>query len=122
MPVATLNGKGEITLPVSVRNALGLSAGTQVAFLQVDGGFLMIPVRSEASPLKGRFAGRVKKPIRVEVMREAMGAGTADLVTALPGSVVAGMRVTFAVAAGLIVLAIAIAFAGEAISHRKYCK
>lgn len=52
----------------------------------------------------------------------AMGAGTADLVTALPGSVVAGMRVTFAVAAGLIVLAIAIAFAGEAISHRKYCK
>ena len=71
MPVATLNGKGQITLPVSVRNALGLSAGTQVAFLQVDGGFLMIPVCSEASSLKGRFSGRVKKPVSVDAMNEA---------------------------------------------------
>ena len=71
MPVATLNGKGQITMPLSVRNALGLGAGAQVAFLQVDGGFLMIPVHSEASSLKGRFAGRVKKPLSVDAMNEA---------------------------------------------------
>ena len=74
MPVATLNGKGQITMPLSVRNALGLGAGAQVAFLQVDGGFLMIPVRSEASSLKGRFAGRVKKPLSVDAMNKAIAA------------------------------------------------
>lgn len=75
MPVATLNGKGQITLPVSLRTALGLSAGAQVAFLPVDGGFLMIPAGIEASSLKGRFAGRAKKPVTVEAMNEAIAAG-----------------------------------------------
>ena len=74
MPVATLNSRGQITLPVSVRNALGLSAGARVAFLPVDGGFLMIPVRSEAPSLKGRFAGRVKKSLSVDAMNEAIAA------------------------------------------------
>ena len=48
----------------------------------------------------------------------AMGAATANLLTASRASVVAGMRVTFAVAAGLIVLALAIAFAGKAEARR----
>ena len=43
----------------------------------------------------------------------AMGAATANLLTASPASVVSGMRVTFAVAAGLIVLALVIAVAGK---------
>ena len=47
MPVATLNGKGQLTLPVSVRNALGLGAGAQVGFLQVDG--LLDDSRSQRS-------------------------------------------------------------------------
>ncbi len=48
----------------------------------------------------------------------AMGAATANLLTAPPSSVESGMRLTFAVAAGLILLALAIAFAGQAISNR----
>ena len=48
----------------------------------------------------------------------AMGAGSANLLTAAPESFVSGMRVTFAVAVGLIILALAIAFAGQAISRR----
>ena len=48
----------------------------------------------------------------------AMGAATANLLTAPAEAVVSGMRVTFAVAAGLIVVALAIAFAAQAISHR----
>lgn len=43
----------------------------------------MIPVCSEASTLKGRFAGRVKKPLSVEAMEEAMA-----------GSVTAAVRRT----------------------------
>ena len=48
----------------------------------------------------------------------AMGSTTANLLTAPPESVVYGMRVTFAVAAGLILLALSIAFAGQSISRR----
>ena len=48
----------------------------------------------------------------------AMGAATSNLLTAPPESVESGMRLTFGVAAGLIILALAIAFAGQAISRR----
>ena len=75
MPVATLTSKGQITLPMSVRNALGLSAGAQVDFVPVDGSFVLVPVRSDVASLKGRFAGRVKKPVSVEAMNEAIAAG-----------------------------------------------
>ena len=75
MPIATLTSKGQITLPISVRNALGLSAGAQVDFLPVDGSFILVPVRSDVASLKGRFAGRVKKPVSVEAMNEAIAAG-----------------------------------------------
>ena len=75
MPIATLTSKGQITLPISVRNALGLSVGAQVDFLPVDGSFILVPVRSDVASLKGRFAGRVKKPVSVEAMNEAIAAG-----------------------------------------------
>lgn len=32
MPIATLTSKGQITLPISVRNTLGLSARSKVDF------------------------------------------------------------------------------------------
>ena len=75
MPIATLTSKGQITLPMSVRTALGLSAGAQIDFLPVDGSFVLVPVRSDLASLKGRFAGRVKKPVSVEAMNEAIAAG-----------------------------------------------
>ena len=48
----------------------------------------------------------------------AFGADTINILTAHPGSVVAGMRVTFAVAAILIFVAIAIAAACQALTQR----
>lgn len=78
MPIATLTSKGQITLPISVRNALGLSAGAQVDFLPVDGSFVLVPVRSNVASLKGRFAGRVKRPVSVEAMNEAIAAGAVN--------------------------------------------
>ena len=80
MPIATLTSKGQITLPISVRNALGLSVGAQVDFVPVDGSFILVPVRSDVSSLKGRFAGRVKKPVSVEAMNEAIAAGAVSRV------------------------------------------
>jgi MFS family permease len=48
----------------------------------------------------------------------ALGAATTDILTAHPESVVAGMRLTFSIAAGLIVVALAIAATSHAISRR----
>lgn len=48
----------------------------------------------------------------------ALGAATTNILTAHPESVVTGMRLTFFVAAGLIVVAIAIAAASQALARR----
>jgi EmrB/QacA subfamily drug resistance transporter len=48
----------------------------------------------------------------------ALGAATTNILTAHPESVVAGMRLTFSIAAGLIVVALAIAATSHAISRR----
>jgi hypothetical protein len=48
----------------------------------------------------------------------ALGSGTTNIMTARPEAVAAGMRITFAVAAILIVGALAIASAGRALSRR----
>jgi small-conductance mechanosensitive channel len=42
-----------------------------------------------------------------------MGASTANLLTASPSAIESGMQLTFAVAAGLILIALVIAFAGQ---------
>jgi antitoxin PrlF len=75
MPVATLTSKGQITLPMAVRTALGLTAGNQVDFVAVDGSFMVVPVRSDVTSLRGRFAGRVKKPVSIDAMNAAIAQG-----------------------------------------------
>ena len=75
MPVATLTSKGQITLPMAVRTALGLAAGNQVDFVRQGASFVLMPVRSDVTALKGRFAGRVKKPVSIEAMDQAIAFG-----------------------------------------------
>jgi MFS family permease len=48
----------------------------------------------------------------------AFGAATTDIMTGSPAAVAAGMRITFAVAAALIVIALAIALGSDAVSRR----
>ncbi len=48
----------------------------------------------------------------------ALGAGTTDIMTASPAAVAAGMRITFSVAAALVVVALAIASGSDALSRR----
>ena len=78
MPIATLTSKGQITLPAAVRAALGLSAGHQVDFVPKGGSFVLMPVSSDVTALKGRFAGRVKKPVSLDAMNQAIAAGAAS--------------------------------------------
>ena len=72
MPTATLTSKGQITVPQSVRRALGLHAGTKVDFVATGDGFKIVPLHKEATLLKGRFAGRATRPVSIEAMDEAI--------------------------------------------------
>jgi antitoxin PrlF len=73
MPVATLTSKGQLTVPMGVRQSLGLRAGDKVDFVpDPAGGFKMLALRKDVSTLRGRFAGRVQRPVSVEDMAEAV--------------------------------------------------
>jgi AbrB family looped-hinge helix DNA binding protein len=73
MPTATLTSKGQVTIPLSLRTALGLHPGSQLDFIQENNGFRAIPVAAESTrKLKGRFSGRVAKPVSLEAMDEAI--------------------------------------------------
>ena len=75
MPIATLTSKGQITLPLAVRTALGLAAGNQVDFVRQGASFVLMPVTSDAAALRGRFAGRVTKPVSIAAMDLAIAEG-----------------------------------------------
>jgi len=78
MPTSTLTSKGQITLPRTVRQTLGLESGDKVDFIEVEGGFRLVPLRKDVRILKGRFAGRVDQPVSLEEMEEAIGEAAAD--------------------------------------------
>ena len=77
MPSSTLTSKGQITLPLAVRRELGLDSGDKIDFVKVEGGYKLVPRRKDVRALKGRFAGRVQRPITLEEMEEAIAAGAA---------------------------------------------
>lgn len=83
MPTATLTSKGQITIPLAVRTALGLHAGAQMDFVLDEDGFKVVPLRANSSTLKGRFAGRVSKPASLAAMEEAIATEAASRHSAL---------------------------------------
>ena len=78
MSTSTVTSKGQITLPRDVRQVLGLSAGDKVDFVEVEGGFKLVPLRKDVRALKGRFAGRVKRPVTLEEMDDAIAQAAAQ--------------------------------------------
>ena len=72
MPTSTLTSKGQITLPLAVRRALVLETGDKVDFVAVPGGYKLVPLRTDIHALKGRFAGRVERPVGLDEMDEAI--------------------------------------------------
>jgi AbrB family looped-hinge helix DNA binding protein len=71
MTTSTLNAKGQITIPVSVRNELQLSCGDQVEFVQIaPGRYEMIAKTADVKDLKGMF-GIAKKSVSIEEMNQA---------------------------------------------------
>jgi AbrB family looped-hinge helix DNA binding protein len=54
MPSATVTSKGQITIPIEVRKALGLDAGVEVDFYEIEEGrFGLTPRTASIRDLKG---------------------------------------------------------------------
>jgi AbrB family looped-hinge helix DNA binding protein len=73
MASATVTSKGQITLPVQVRTALGLDAGDRVEFVRTeDGEFTMRAATRSVRELKGLFRVKRRKPVSIEEMNAAI--------------------------------------------------
>jgi len=68
MPSATLTSKGQITVPVAVRKALGVDAGDRVEFVEIaPGRYEFIAATRSVTALKGMF-GRPRKAVSIAQM------------------------------------------------------
>lgn len=83
MPTATLTSKGQITIPLSLRTALGLHAGAKMDFVLDEDSFRVVPLHNASATLKGRFAGRVPGAVSIAAMDEAIAAEAAARHSAL---------------------------------------
>jgi len=71
--VSTLTSKGQITIPVQVRNALGVDAGDRVEFVEIEKGqFAIVAATRSVRELKGLFRGKRSKPVSIEEMNTAI--------------------------------------------------
>lgn len=72
MAAATVTGKGQITIPIEVRQALGIDAGDRVEFVEVEPGrFELVPATRSVTVLKGMF-GKPKRAVSIEEMNAAI--------------------------------------------------
>ena len=72
MTTATLTSKGQITIPAAVREALKVSAGDRVEFVEIaPGHYEFIAATNSVSALKGMFR-KPAKPVTIEQMNAAI--------------------------------------------------
>src|ERR1700730_7177255 len=72
MTTATLTSKGQITIPVEVREALGVDAGDRVEFVEIaPGRYKFIAATKSVTALKGMFV-KPRKSVSIEEMNAAI--------------------------------------------------
>lgn len=72
MSKATLNSKGQITIPAAVRNGLGIETGDRVEFVEVaPGRYELVAATLPATALKGLIA-KPALPVSVDEMNIAI--------------------------------------------------
>jgi AbrB family looped-hinge helix DNA binding protein len=72
MTTSTLTSKGQITIPIAVREALQVAAGDRVEFVEIaPGRFEFIAATQPVKALKGLF-GKKAKAATVEQMNAAI--------------------------------------------------
>lgn len=73
MAIATLTSKGQITIPSSVRRALGLETGDRVEFVEQEKGqFAIVAATRSIQELKGFLQRKRNKPVSIEEMNAAI--------------------------------------------------
>ena len=74
MTTATVSSKGQITIPANVREALQVSTGDRVEFVEVDPGrFEVVAATHSVRNLKGMFA-KPRKSVSIEEMNKTIAA------------------------------------------------
>jgi AbrB family looped-hinge helix DNA binding protein len=69
-----MTSKGQITIPAAVRSALGVEAGDQVEFVQVEPGrFELVAATQSVTALKG-LVRKPASPVTLAAMHEAIAA------------------------------------------------
>lgn len=72
MPMATLTSKGQITIPVEVRNDMKVDAGDRLEFIQIAAGrYEVVAATRSVRELKGMF-GKPAKRVSIADMNEAI--------------------------------------------------
>lgn len=71
MAAATLTSKGQITLPKSVRDRLGVGTGDRIEFVETEQGFLVLPATKDVRALKGLLL-KPKKPVTIQDMNRSI--------------------------------------------------
>lgn len=71
MATATLTSKGQITLPESVRERLGVEAGDRLEFIEYGRGFVLLTAIRDIRTLKG-LVPNARKAVSVEGMGRAI--------------------------------------------------
>ncbi len=71
---SVLSSKGQITVPVEVRRALGLRTGDQVAYRVVAGCAELVPIRGSILDAAGSVKASGKPPSRGDIRRTVKAA------------------------------------------------
>jgi AbrB family looped-hinge helix DNA binding protein len=72
MSTATMTSKGQITIPATVRSALGVEAGDRVEFVQIEAGrFELVAATQPVTALKG-MVRKPASPVTIASMNAAI--------------------------------------------------
>lgn len=79
MPVAKVTSKGQITVPIEVRNELALKPGDKILFAKAgERRFVMIAQNQSVQRLKGML-GKFSRTVSIEEMNESIGRAAAGI-------------------------------------------
>ena len=79
MPLATITSKGQVTIPKSVREQLGVNSGDKVDFRVGDDGTVsVVPITRTVESVFGILSHKATKPVSLAEMDEGIAEAIRD--------------------------------------------
>jgi antitoxin PrlF len=75
---ARISSKGQTTIPVEIRERLGLQTGDKIAFVETENGVLIIPRNRPVDVLFGTLADYAIPDTTIDQYESAVGEGISD--------------------------------------------